>query len=154
MRDTQKLLLELDRLKSICRRVYVTDGSRRENSAEHSWHLALALLALRKHMPRDLDIDHAIRLALVHDICEIGAGDMSVYDSGRSRQAAEEISYMTEFSARHGALVDEIVALWREFEAQQTLESKWVKMADRLVPLLLNLASEGRAWKEQGISRS
>jgi putative hydrolase of HD superfamily len=154
MHDVQRFLMELDRLKSIYRRVYVTDGTRHENSAEHSWHLAMALLSLRGLMPDELDIDHAVRIALVHDVCEIGAGDMSIYDPNRSGQAAAEVSYITEFSERHGSLADEITVLWREFEEQETLESRWVKTVDRLVPFLLNLASEGRAWKEQGISRS
>ncbi|MFH1311714.1 MAG: HD domain-containing protein [Candidatus Eisenbacteria bacterium] len=146
--------MELDRLKSIYRRAYVSDGSRRENSAEHSWHLALALLALQEWMPEDIDVDHAIRIALVHDICEIGAGDISVYDPDRSKQAAREAAYIAEFSTNHAGLGSEVATLWREYEDQQTQESRWVKIADRFLPFLLNLASEGRTWKEQGISRS
>ena len=149
-----KTLLELDKLKSIYRRAYISDGSRNENSAEHSWHLALALLALREYMPEDLNVDHAIRMALVHDICEIGAGDISVYDPDRSKQTADEAAYITEFSEKHGSLGEEVATLWREYEDQQTQESRWVKVADRLLPFLLNLASEGKTWKEQGIRRS
>jgi putative hydrolase of HD superfamily len=154
MHGIRKVLMELDGLKSINRRAYISDGSRRENSAEHSWHLALALLVLQECMPEDLNLDHAIRIALVHDICEIGAGDISVYDPDRSKKAAEENAYIAEFSRNHRGLGNEVETLWREYEDQQTQESRWVKIADRLLPFLLNLASEGRTWKEQGVSRS
>ena len=154
MRAVQNLLIELDRLKSIYRRSYLANGSRNENSAEHSWHLAVALLALKDAMPENLNIDRAIKMALVHDICEIGAGDISVYDPRRADKTAEERVYLIEFAKKHGEFGDEVMALWREYEEQISLESKWVKVVDRLLPFLLNLATEGKTWKEQGICRS
>jgi 5'-deoxynucleotidase YfbR-like HD superfamily hydrolase len=154
MRDIQDLLLELDKLKSVYRRAYLSDGSRNENSAEHSWHLAVALLAIRDVLPVGVNVDHAIKIALLHDICEIGAGDISVYDPRRDQKAAEEEEYVDEFAAKYGEFGKEVAFLWREYEDQETLESKWVKALDRLLPLLLNLASEGRTWKEQDVSRT
>jgi len=154
MREIQKLLMELDRLKSVYRRSYLSDRSRNENSAEHSWHLAVALLVLNNAMGPDIDVDHAVRIALAHDICEIGAGDISVYDTGRAGRASAEAAYLSEFASSFSGYALEIERLWKEYEKQETPESRWVKIADRLLPFLMNIATEGKAWKEQGISRS
>lgn len=147
----QELIRETDKLKGVNRRAYVTDGSRHENSAEHSWHLCIALMAMRSFMPADLDLPHAIQMALVHDICEIGAGDISVYDPNRSAKAALEAVYMRRFRDSHGSFGAQAHRLWKEYEAQESRESKWVKAADRLLPFLMNLATEGKVWREQGI---
>ncbi len=105
-------------------------------------------------MPSDLNIDHAIKMALLHDVCEIGAGDISVYDSDRLSKTTEESEYVVEFANRHGRFGYEVASLWKEYEDQISMESKWVKVVDRFLPFLLNLASEGKTWKEQGICRS
>ncbi len=154
MQKTQKLLIELDKLKSIYRRTELSDLSRRENSAEHSWHLAMALLAMQDMMPPELNLDHAIRIALAHDVCEIGPGDVSIHSPLRAQKAAEEEKYMAEFAGRHQGFALEIEELWQEYEAKETLESRWVEVVDRLLPFLLNLATEGKVWREEGISRS
>ena len=154
MDKVKQLLIELDKLKVIYRRSYVSDGSRNENSAEHSWHLALALMALQEILPDDFKLDHALRLALVHDICEIGAGDVSVYDATRWQQTVAEERYMNQFAAEFGDFGAEVAALWQEYEEQKTLESVWVKLLDRLLPLLLSLTTEGRTWKEANINKS
>jgi putative hydrolase of HD superfamily len=150
----QKAILELDRLKTVMRNSYISDGTRRENSAEHSWHLAVTLLSLSELMPNDLDLDHAIRIALIHDICEIGAGDVSVYDINRSAKSESEAEYMDLFKSQYGNFGSEAEALWREYEEQQSIEGRWVKLADRMLPFILNLATKGRVWQERGISRS
>ena len=124
MQDIRGLLLELDKLKSVYRRAYLTDGSRNENSAEHSWHLAVALLTIRDTLPDRLDVDRAIKMALLHDICEIGVGDVSVYDPRRNQKAAEEEEYVARFAATYGTFGDEVATLWREYEDQETLESR------------------------------
>ena len=150
----QSLLLELDRLKTVLRRSYIADGSRRENTAEHSWHLAIALMALAEHIPSHVNLDRTIQMALVHDVCEIGAGDISVYDPGRAAIAIDEAAYVEDFRDRHGQFGATVAELWAEYEAQQSPESQWLKVVDRLLPFLLNLATDGRNWREQSICRS
>ncbi|WP_161569570.1 HD domain-containing protein [Veronia nyctiphanis] len=152
MKDLQSLLIEIDGLKSVYRKSYISDGSRNENSAEHSWHLALALMSLKPHLPKELNIDHAIKLALAHDICEIGAGDVSAYAADRTNQAEKEEAYLNSLAKRYPAFGSDILALWVEYESQVSLESHWVKLLDKLLPFLLNLANEGRTWQEQGIT--
>ena len=154
MHEIQGLLIELDKLKSVYRRVYLSDESRNENSAEHSWHLAVALMILGDIIPESVNIDHAMKMALLHDVCEIGAGDISVYDPGRSAQTKTESEYIASFEERHGDFGETVAAFWREYENQETPESKWVKVVDRLLPFMMNLATNGRTWKEQGIRRS
>ena len=154
MQQIRSLLIELDKLKSVYRMTYLSDVSRAENSAEHSWHLAVALMALKDIIPESVDINHAIRMALLHDVCEIGAGDISVYHPKRSEKAKEEAEFMRAFASRHDAFGKEAAALWHEYEAQESEESKWVKVVDRLLPFILNLATDGKRWQEQGISRS
>lgn len=154
MDKIRNLLLELDKLKSVHRRAYLSDGSRNENSAEHSWHLAVALIALKEFIPESVDIDHAIKMALMHDICEIGAGDLSVYDPERADQTRSEEEYLAFFALRYGNFGNSAAALWQEYENQQTPESKWVKVVDRLLPFLLNIAAQGKTWKELSIRRN
>ena len=154
MHKTQSLLMELDQLKSVYRRNYLSDNSRHENSAEHSWHLAMALLALQEMMPPEINIDHAVRIALAHDVCEIGPGDVSIHSPERSKKALEEKEYIADFVTRHQGFSLEIEKLWQEYEDQKTLESHWVKVVDRLMPFLLNLATEGKVWREEGIRKS
>ncbi|WP_299020106.1 HD family hydrolase [uncultured Photobacterium sp.] len=154
MKKITSLLVELDKLKSVYRMTYLSDISRTENSAEHSWHLAVALMALKDFIPETVDIDHAIKMALLHDVCEIGAGDISVYDPKRGEKAKEEAEFMQAFAERHDAFGKEASAMWYEYEEQVTAESRWVKVVDRLLPFILNLATEGKRWQEQGIARS
>lgn len=154
MNKTRNLIIELDKLKSIYRTAYLTDGSRNENSAEHSWHLAITLMAVKDILPDDINLDHAIKMALVHDVCEIGVGDVSVYAPTRGDMQAKESAYMQQFASQNGKFGETVSALYHEFEAQETKESIWVKVVDRLLPMLLNLATEGRTWKEDNIKKS
>ncbi len=147
-------LLELDRLKSVYRRSYLTDLSRNENSAEHSWHVAIAILILRDELNIDIDLAKTVKMALVHDVCEIGAGDISVYSPDRQKKEIEEREYIRRLAASPVRFALEIEQLWEEYEAQNTIESRWVKVVDRLLPFALNMATEGRSWKEQGIRKS
>ena len=154
MHNAKKLLLELDKLKSVYRRSYLTDSSRNENSAEHSWHLAMALLALREMMPTEINIDHAIRIALAHNVCEIGPGDISVHSPLRGQKAKEERAYIEKFAAEHQGFAFEIKELWLEYEEKKTLESRWVEVVDGFLPFLMNLATEGLLWREQEVKKS
>ena len=93
-------------------------------------------------------------MALVHDVCEIGAGDISIYDPQRSKKEIEERKYMNQLSGASVKFSSEITDLWEEYEEQSTRESRWVKVADRLLPFMMNLNTQGKAWKEQGIRKS
>ncbi len=148
-----EFIRETDKLKSVYRRAYLSDLSRNENSAEHSWHLCIALQVLEPQMPKDINLNHAIRIALNHDICEIGAGDVSVYSNERSIKHQQESSYMNDFQNRFGAAGTQMNEYWKEYEAQDTPESNWVKVVDRLLPFIMNLITEGKTWIEQGINK-
>ena len=144
----------LSRLKLVERKCYVPDRSRHENSAEHSWQLAMALLISKDVLPPEVNVDHAIRLALMHDVCEIGVGDMPVYDPNRGKKAEEEKAYMQSLQTERPDIGEQAYALWTEYEEQQTLEAKWVKFFDRLLPFVNNINTGGRNWTDQNICRS
>lgn len=154
MDQTQTLLIELDGLKRVLRRSYISDGSRHENSAEHSWHVAVALLALRDFMPASVDLDSALRIALLHDVGEVGASDISIFDWERPLARSAEENYLASLAQRHGHFGSLALELWREYEDGGSLEGHWVRLVDRLLPFLLNLATEGKSWREQGINRT
>lgn len=147
-------ILAADALRLVERRTFIGDGSRHENSAEHSWHLAVAVLLFEPlARERHLNLQRALEMALLHDLPEIGAGDTYVYDSAgresqieREQQAADEI--FGKLPADQNA---QFRARWDEFEALQTPEARFVRGLDRLLPILLNFATSGRAWKEHEI---
>lgn len=140
--------LEIDRLKSVERQTFLLDWSRRENSAEHSWHLAVMALALQEHANDPVDIGHVLKLLLVHDLVEIDAGDTYVYgpdvaaQAERERRAAERIFGL--LPAEQAALVR---SWWEEFEAGETAEARFARALDRLQPLLHNYCTQGRSWR-------
>lgn len=154
IRNIVEFLTELEKLKLVTRRSYVSDFSRRENSAEHSWHLAVGLLTIARELDLDIDLLKTLRMALVHDVCEIDDGDISVFSPLHSEKAVCEQRCMERLSRYPVVFGAEMVDLWNEYEAQQTIESRWVKVLDRLMPFIVNLATEGRTWKEQGVTRS
>jgi putative hydrolase of HD superfamily len=147
-------LLELDKAKSVFRQSYVTDGSRHENDAEHMWHLAMFVLVLAEHAAEPIDVGRVLRMVLVHDIVEIDAGDAFVYDeAARSTKAELELAAAERL---YGLLPtdqgDELRALWEEFEAKETADARFAAAVDRLQPLLLNVTTEGRSWREHGVT--
>lgn len=160
-RDTERLdrqlafLVEADRLKGVLRQTTLCDGSRRENSAEHSWHLALMMIVLAEHAEDAVDAGRVLRMLLVHDLVEIDAGDAFAYDAGanlgredRERRAADRL-----FGLLPPGQADELRALWDEFEAQSTRASQVANALDRLQPLLNNHHSDGGSWRAHGVSR-
>ena len=150
-----QFILAADALKNVERRTFVGDGSRHENSAEHSWHLAVAVLLFEPlARQRNLDLQRMLEMALLHDLPEIGAGDTYVYDNaGRESQAAREQLAADEI---FGLLPDqcnaEFRARWEEFENLSSPEAQFVRALDRLLPILLNFTTGGRAWLQHGIS--
>ena len=149
-------IIELDKLKTVLRQTPLTDRSRRENSAEHSWHLAMMAFLLAEYAPEPVDVCRVVRMVLVHDVVEIDAGDTPAHDVAgnatkpeRERKAADRIfALLPEEQGR------ELRALWEEFEAMQTPEAKYANSLDRLQPLLNNSRSQGGDWKTRGARRS
>jgi putative hydrolases of HD superfamily len=148
-------LIDTERLKLVERSAWVSDRSRHENSAEHSWHLALGLLAIARELKLSFDLDRALRMALIHDLCEIDAGDVSAFDTAaRVAKAQAERDGIARLAAGGLAIGPEIESLWYEYEAQETVESLWVRVLDRLMPFVVNLANGGQAWKDRAITRT
>lgn len=133
-------LLRCDHLKTVTRTTRLHDGTRFENSAEHSWHLALAALTLAEHAPADLNIGQTIKLLLIHDLVEIGAGDLSfAADEAQLRLQAsrEQVAAAELFGTLPDPQAADYLALWQEFEAQRTLESRFARAIDAFQPMLL-----------------
>ena len=150
-----EFILEVDRLKEVYRQSYVLPADRRENSAEHSWHLAITALLLPEHANHPIDTSHVIRMALVHDLVEIDAGDTFIYDpvGNLEKAAKEEKAADRIFGLLPPDQRDEWRALWQEFERRETAEAKFANALDRLLPVLHNYFTNGRSWKEHGITR-
>jgi putative hydrolase of HD superfamily len=147
-------LTDVERLKLVSRKAYVSDLSRRENSAEHSWHLALGLVAIAQELNLKIDLHKALVMALIHDTCEIDAGDTPAYGPQRPDQHEAELRCIERLSGYDLKFAPSICELWLEYEAQVSRESRWVKVLDRLMPFIVNLATQGINWKEQAVSRS
>ena len=146
-------ILELDRLKGVLRRNSLLDRSRRENSAEHSWHVALMALVLSEFAAEPVDTSRVIELLLVHDLVEIDAGDTFAYDvQGATTQAQRE---QTAADRIFGLLPDDqaqrLRARWDEFDASETPEARFALALDRLMPMVHNALTEGSAWREHGV---
>lgn len=147
-------MLQLDALKSVNRRTYINSGERVENSAEHSWHLAMACWAFAELLQDDYDVPKLIKLSLLHDIGEIGAGDTFLYSKNREKAHIEERESVKQIASHPGNPIEDFVELWEEQEAGESKEAKLLKVIDRLLPFLHNITSEGRAWKENGIHKN
>lgn len=147
-------LIQLDALKSVNRRTYINGGERVENSAEHSWHLAMACWAFAEQQKNDLDVLKLIKLALIHDIGEIEAGDTFLYSKNRSTAHVKERKCIQKIALHSGNSIEDLVDLWDEQEIGESKEAKLLKVVDRLLPFLHNISSEGRAWKDNGIQKS
>jgi putative hydrolases of HD superfamily len=143
-------LLEADRLKTVLRQSTLTDRSRRENSAEHSWHLALMALVLAEHAPAGTDLGRAVAMLVLHDLVEIDAGDLSVYapqaDQARQEQA-ERAAADRLFAMLPPPQASALRALWDEFEERATAEAKFARALDRLEPMLINMVTAGGTWQ-------
>ncbi len=146
--------MEIDALKQVERRSYIGGGSRLENSAEHSWHLAMACWTLARRFDLPVSEEKLIKLALVHDLGEIDAGDTFLYAKERSDAHQDERRCVARLAAHAGNGVDDLSLLWEEQETGSSPETRLLKVADRLLPFLLNVKAEGRTWIELGICRS
>lgn len=157
LRQQVAFLMEIDKLKSVIRRSPLVNLARFENSAEHSWHLAMAAILLSEYaVDKNLDTMHTVRLLLVHDLIEIDAGDTYCYDENgrqdqRQREAAAADRIFSLLPEDQKRVTRE---LWEEFENRQTAEARFAHAVDRLMPLLHNYFTEGRSWRKNGIRRA
>lgn len=146
-------LLEADRLKRVLRANPLADGSRPENSAEHSWHLVLYALVLSDHAGPGVNIDRVIRMLILHDLVEIDAGDVPIHVAAAPGHAEAEAGAADRiFGLLPADLRDEFRALWDEFEAAETPDAIFAKSIDRVQPVLNNLASGGASWRAYGVT--
>lgn len=129
-------------------------ADRRENDAEHSWHLALMVMTLAEYADEPIDVGHTIKLVVVHDLVEIYAGDTPIYDTelGESQQEREEAAADKLFGILPEDSGRQLRALWDEFEARETPEARFAKAMDRLQPLLLNWMAKGGTWRTPGVT--
>lgn len=151
-------LNEADRLKSVLRATTLCDGSRRENSGEHSWHLALYALTLADHAPPGVSIDRVIRMLLLHDLVEIDVGDVPIHSANGTAHAsvatakAEQKAATRIFGLLPPDLGPQFRALWDEFEAAETPDAIFAKSLDRVQPVMANLQSGGGTWVEYNVT--
>jgi putative hydrolase of HD superfamily len=149
-------LVECDRLKSVLRQTLNVDGARHENSAEHSWAICLFAMTLAEHSNVRIDIARVLQMLVVHDLVEIDAGDTFAYDTARLVDQYERESRAADriFGMLPSDQASAFRALWEEFEAQDTAESKFAMTVDRLQPMLLNCLSEGASWRRHGVTHA
>lgn len=149
-----RFVLEIDALKGVLRRSYLLGVDRPENSAEHSWHVAVMAVLLAEHANEPVNTSRVVRMLLVHDIVEVDAGDTYVYDTagaaakaGREARAADRLfGLLPEDQGR------ELRSLWEEFEEGRTSDARFAAALDRLMPVLHNVHTAGKSWREHGIS--
>lgn len=151
-----RFIVETDKVKNIFRQTYLADGKRKENDAEHSWHLALSAVLLKEHMEAEVDLTRVMIMVLVHDLVEIDAGDTYAYDAeGAVTKREREVKAADRI---FGILPEDQGAyfrsLWDEFEAYESADAKFAHLLDNFQPLLLNDASDGRSWAEHGVHKS
>lgn len=150
-----EFILEVDKAKEIYRRTLVTNGKRCENDAEHSWHLALMAPLLKEYIKEEVNVEKVINMVIIHDLVEIDAGDTFCYDvdGNKSKREREEKAANRIFNILPKDQGKIIFELWNEFEDIKTPESKYANILDRIQPLLLNLATDGRKWLENNTTK-
>lgn len=151
-----KFSAEIDKMTSIIRRTSLVDRSRRENDAEHSWHIATMALLFEEYATEPVDVSRVVKMCVVHDLIEIYAGDTFAYDekgnedkAERENQAADKL--FSQLPAEQGNMIR---ALWEEFDAMETADAKYAACMDRLQPFLHNTLTEGYTWIESGTKRA
>ena len=149
-------ILEIDKVKNIFRQTPLSDGNRKENDAEHSWHIALMAILLKEHAEDEVDVLKVMTMVLLHDLVEIDAGDTYAYDSvGMQSKQEREVKAADRI---FGLLPEDqgayFRALWDEFEAYETADAKYAHLLDNFQPMLLNDASDGVSWREHEVKKS
>lgn len=154
LEQQMNFIMEIDKIKNIIRQNYLSDGSRREDDADHSWHLAIMCALLSEYANEEIDVMKTMVMVLIHDLVEIDAGDTYAYDAvgnvskkERELAAADRIFHLLPPDQEAW-----IRSLWEEFEEGVTAEAKFANTLDHLQPMLLNAESNGKSWKEHGVT--
>ena len=156
LRQQMSFALELDKEKTILRQTHLSGHGRRENDAEHAWHMAIMAWLLREYANEEVDIARVMLMCLIHDVVEIDAGDTYAYDEEglRTQAAREEAAKKRIFGLLPADQAAELMALFEEFEAYETAESRFAHTMDNLQPITLNSSNGGSDWAEHGVSAS
>ncbi|MEE1099934.1 MAG: HD domain-containing protein [Agathobacter sp.] len=151
-----EFIREIDKEKKIGRQTYLSDASRKENDAEHAWHMAIMAYLLAEYANEEIDVLKTIMMLLIHDLVEIDAGDTYAYDeSGKATQRERELKAADRiFSLLPKEQGQKLRALWDEFEERETAEAKFARTMDNIQPMMLNDASDGLAWREHEVKLS
>jgi putative hydrolases of HD superfamily len=154
LKQQLEFLIEIDKMKQIFRKTRLYDHTRYENDAEHGWHMAMMALILAEHSnDRTINIGKVLKMALIHDIVEIDAGDTFLYAPNQeNKHEVEAAAAKRIFGLLPDDQRDEFIALWEEFEARETGEAMYARAIDRLGPVMQNLLDNGHAWKSHGIT--
>lgn len=147
---------EIDQEKKIGRQTYLADGERKENDAEHAWHMAVMVLLLQEYANEEIDVLRTVSMLLIHDLVEIYAGDTYAYDelAKQSQRAREQDAAERLFGILPADQEQMMRELWEEFEAEESGEAKFAHTMDNIQPMMLNAASDGKAWVEHGVCLS
>ena len=143
---------EIDKLKSIQRQTLIYTGERKENSAEHSWHLAMAVMVCATQSSQNLDLFKALKMALLHDLVEIDAGDVIIYGDQSGKSTAENLALKRIMGLLPDNVSNDFIQVWQEFELGQSEEAKFVQALDRFLPLYSNLLNKGHSWKNHNVN--
>lgn len=151
-----EFIREIDKVKSIIRQTPIINKSRKENDAEHSWHLATMVMILAEYAPEGTDLFRVCKMVLIHDLVEIDAGDTYLFDAeaNSGKEEREQAAANRIFNILPEDTGDEVMKLWQEFEERSTNEAKFATLMDRFQPFLHNISTDGISWLEHGISRS
>lgn len=154
LRKQLAFALEIDKEKNIFRQTHLSGHGRNENDAEHAWHMAIMAYLLKEYANEEVDLAKVILMCLIHDIVEIEAGDTYAYDaeSKKTQKQREDAAKEKIYSMLPDDQKRELIALFDEFEACETPESKFARAMDNLQPLLLNNSNDGGDWKEHGVN--
>ena len=144
---------EIDKVKYIQRRSKLFNSDRRENDAEHSWHLAMMAIVLAEYSDKQIDLLKVLKMVLIHDIVEIDAGDTFIYDTTKNHTNTDEelIAAKRIFGLLPNEQAEELIAIWEEFEEGKTAEAKFAKSMDRFEPLLQDATNNGGTWVEYNV---
>ena len=151
-----RFIVEIDKVKNIFRQTYLADAGRKENDAEHSWHLAVAAFLLKEYAAEEVDVLKVILMVLIHDLVEIDAGDTYAYDAegAETKRAREEAAADRIFRILPEDQGMYFRELWEEFEAYESADARYAHLLDNFQPLLLNHESGGLSWREHGVKKS
>ena len=155
IQSTIDFILEVEKLKGVLRKTKPVGQARYENSAEHSWQIALFALAMKPYANADVNMEVVLQMLLLHDIVEIDAGDTLVYDDAGAANKYEEEHQAAQriFALLPESMGKRFLTLWEEFEAEETPEAQYARGMDRVLPILQNLANDGQSWVEHGIRK-